>query len=755
MAYQEIAQYITAVFGFKPTHISRLVGYDSTNYLIKQGALKYIFKTYTWDKDLFDILTAENDVLSSLCDTQNFPIPIPFLDTTLIKVTTLNGQKSICRMLSFIEGTFLGDTPASHTIYSSLGTYLAHLNLKLSTHNSYVLRARENVWDLKYFHLNKKYIKDISEAHHRSIVLYFFQQYEQYVIPVLPELRTQIIHGDANEWNILTKKNQISGLIDFGDLSHSYLIDEVAIALTYICYDKEDPLEWVDGFLSSYHEIVSLKAKEIKILYYLIAARLCTSVCNSAHSKKATPENAYTSVSEKHAWSMLHKWLRINPIQAENTFRKAIGLSKLNVQSDVVALQKRHTYLSPILSVSYKQPIQMERSAFQYMYDVHGHTYLDAYNNIPHVGHCHPQVVAAGQRQMGKLNTNTRYLYNSLPAYAEKLLSYFPKNLNRVFFVNSGSAASDLAMRMAYAHTGYKKIMVTEHGYHGNTQIGIDISDYKFNNKKGQGQKDYILKTQIPDTYNGLHKGEFAGLHYAQEALQLLQSSDLPIGAFVTEPIVGCGGQVPLAPGYLKELYPHIRAQGGVCISDEVQTGFGRLGDHFWGYEAQHVIPDMVILGKPIANGHPMGAVVTSQEIADSFGKGVEFFSSFGGNPVSCEIAQAVLNIIEEEQLQQQAKEVGDYYKSLFIALKAKYDCIGDVRGCGLFLGVEIIHPENGTTNYALAQHIKNTLRQKYILISTDGPDDNVLKTKPPLCFTKANAKQVVDTIDVLLSLLH
>ena len=355
---------------------------------------------------------------------------------------------------------------------------------------------------------------------------------------------------------------------------------------------------------------------------------------------------------------------------------------------------------------------------------------------------------------MGKLNTNTRYLYDLLPEYANKLLSKFPDSLNKVFFVNSGSAASDLAIRIARMHTGQKNIMVMEHGYHGQTQTDIDISDYKFSNKVGQGQKEYIIKAAIPDTYRGKYTTNdgSAGKMYAREAIEQIKASDAPIAAFISEPILGCAGQVPLAKGYLKEIYPEIRKQGGVCISDEVQTGFGRLGDYFWGFEAQEVVPNIVIVGKPMGNGHPMGAVITTQEIAESFSKGVEFFSSFGGNPVSCAIGLSVLNVIEEENLQENAKEVGNFYKSLFIDLQKEFPCIGDVRGSGLFIGVEIVknrYSKEHDTN--LAHHIKNELRNQHILISTDGPFDSVLKTKPALCFTKENTQQVTDHIYEIL----
>ena len=388
------------------------------------------------------------------------------------------------------------------------------------------------------------------------------------------------------------------------------------------------------------------------------------------------------------------------------------------------------------------------------MYDAYGNTYLDAYNNIPHVGHGHPIVVEAGQKQMARLNTNTRYLYDILPEYAENLLSKLPEHLNKVYFVNSGSEANDLAIRMARLHTGFEDIMVVEHGYHGHTQTGIDISDYKFNHPKGQGKKEHILKTKIPNAYNGTYIGYQSGNQYASDAIEEIYNSEKGIAAFICEPIIGCGGQVPLAQGYLKPVYDAIHGQGGICISDEVQTGFGRLGDCFWGFEQHKVMPDMVVIGKPMGNGHPMGAVITTDSISNSFEQGVEFFSSFGGNPVSCAIGNAVLKVIETEQLQERALETGHYYKRLLKDLMGNHSEIGDVRGSGLFLGMELID-ENGQANTKLAQFIKNELRMRKILISTDGPFDSVIKTKPPLIFNSSNALRVSEEIDRAIKRFH
>ncbi|MFD0864147.1 aminotransferase class III-fold pyridoxal phosphate-dependent enzyme [Sungkyunkwania multivorans] len=734
------------------TTVKKLDGYANANYKVETDSGNFIFKTYEHSAETLAMVKAQNEVLLFVQDLDlETPLPIPVKKDSYIGLENFGDHPSIYRKLSFLEGRFLGDVDHSKTLFKSLGVFLARLDKRLLSLRNDTISARQWEWDIQYLPLVKKMVPAIDDAHHRNIVNYFIGQFEQQVVPKQHELRKSIIHNDANEWNVLIKDGKVSGIIDFGDIAHSFLINELAVAITYACYDKEDPLSWAIPIIKGYHKTLPLEENELEVLYYLIAARLCISVCNSAQAKKDDPGNEYISVSEKPAWRMLHRWLRINPKKALLTFRKAAGFESKAPKSIDWHIERRKDYFGENLSISYQSPIFVQKAAFQYMYDGYGNTFLDAYNNIPHVGHCHPKVVEAGQRQMAQLNTNTRYLYDLLPAYAEKLLSYFPKSLNKIFLVNSGSAASDLAIRMAKAHTQWDGIMVTEHGYHGNTQTSIDVSDYKFSNPKGQGQKGHILKTPIPDTYWGKYKNEDAGSLYAKDAIALLQESEMAVAAFISEPIVGCGGQVPLAKGYLKELYPAIRANGGICISDEVQTGFGRLGDHFWGFEAQEVIPDMVILGKPIGNGHPMGAVVCTQEIADSFAKGVEFFSSFGGNPVSCAIGMAVLETIEEENLQSNAKNVGLCYTKLLGDLKQKYPCIGDVRGSGLFLGLEIISEKTLKQNHQIAQYIKNELRKRHILISTDGPFDSVLKTKPPLCFSSENAKEVVDTIDHIL----
>lgn len=744
-------------FGLEATSSKRLNGYDSLNYRIEAGGKRYVFKKYEDVEGLQSVIMAESKVLMALSQKSphQFPTPIKTKVGELLLVVDTSASKVLYRLLSYVEGTFLAEATHTVDLSYSFGHFLATMNSKTSSIQDDAIKARIIHWDLQHLLLNAPYLQSIQDQSKKKLVDYFFLQYKEKVLPVQHHLRKCTIHNDANDWNVLVEGEIVSGIIDFGDMVFAPLINELAVGMTYVLMEKSDPVEYGTHMIRGYANSLKLLEEEVDLLYYLIAARLCMSVCNSAYSRQQDPENAYISISEKGAWELLEKWITINPLHASNEFRKAAGLP--SVISDTIAsdISKRNNHVSKSLSLMYHEPIKMTGSAFQYMYDALGNTYLDTYNNIPHVGHCHPRVVQAGQAQMSQLNTNTRYLYDELNDYATLLLSKFPSGLNKVFFLNSGSAASDLAIRLAMIHTGNEAIMVMEHGYHGNTRLSIDISHYKFGGKGGQGQVDYVLKAPLPDTYKGpFHKNDgTAGAAYAQEAEKLLNNSPLPVAAFIAEPVVGCGGQVPLAKGYLKKIYPMIKSQEGVCISDEVQTGFGRLGSHFWGFEMHDVVPDIVVIGKPIANGHPMAAVVTTDEIAHSFENGMEFFSSFGGNPVSCAIGAEVLKVIEDEELQKNAFDVGNHLIAGFEKLQREFPQIGDIRGSGLFLGVELVSDINTKTpNRSLAAYIKNTLKEKRILISTDGPDDNVLKIKPPLCFTMHNADQLLLTIEQALS---
>nr|WP_315485042.1 aminotransferase class III-fold pyridoxal phosphate-dependent enzyme [uncultured Undibacterium sp.] len=422
---------------------------------------------------------------------------------------------------------------------------------------------------------------------------------------------------------------------------------------------------------------------------------------------------------------------------------------------DIITLRRQH--LNPTLSMSYQQPLKMIRGAGAYLYDQDENAYLDMVNNVCHVGHCHPAVVAAGQTQMAQLNTNTRYLHDNIVEYAKRLSATFPSELSVVFLTNSGTEANDLALRIAKTYTQANDIIVVDHAYHGNSPTMIELSPYKFDGKGGRGRPAHIQVAEIPDDYRGRFRKDDtqAGPHYAedlQRAIAAIHARGEKPAAFYCESVLGCGGQVVLPTGYLQAAYAHARAAGAVCIADEVQVGFGRAGDYFWAFEAQGVIPDIVTMGKPIGNGHPIGAVVTRPEIAQAFITGMEYFNTFAGNPVSCAIGLAVLDVIEQEHLQEHAKQVGDFLLQGLNELKQNHALIGDVRGMGLFIGVELVKDRTSLEPAtAEANAVIEFLKAHRILLSTDGPYDNVLKLKPPMVFSMENAKEFLLRLDQAL----
>jgi 4-aminobutyrate aminotransferase-like enzyme/Ser/Thr protein kinase RdoA (MazF antagonist) len=425
--------------------------------------------------------------------------------------------------------------------------------------------------------------------------------------------------------------------------------------------------------------------------------------------------------------------------------------------SESEILRFRDKSIGKSLRISYNEPLKIVRGHMQYLYDENGRKFLDAVNNVPHVGHCHPKVNQALQKQIWVLNTNTRYLHDNLVRYAERLCSYLPEPLRVCFFVNSGSEANELALRLAKAYTGKEDFIILDSAYHGNTGALIDISPYKHDGPGGKGTPEYVHKVDIPDTFRGKYRGFNAenGEMYAEDVkniIQKLQTKGRGVAAFMCESLLGCGGQIILPPDYLNHAFHHVRQTGAVCIIDEVQVGFGRVGTHFWGFQTQNVVPDIVTMGKPIGNGHPLAAVVTTPDIATKFNNGMEFFSTFGGNPVSCAVGMAVLDVIEEENLQENALRVGTYLKQELEKLKKEFPLIGDVRGLGLFIGIEItLDRETPTPAPDQACYIANRMKEKGILISTDGPDHNILKIKPPLVFTKENAKFLVKVLKKIL----
>ncbi|HUS86117.1 MAG TPA: aminotransferase class III-fold pyridoxal phosphate-dependent enzyme [Bacteroidales bacterium] len=419
-------------------------------------------------------------------------------------------------------------------------------------------------------------------------------------------------------------------------------------------------------------------------------------------------------------------------------------------------LRKRGELIGRNLILGYKKPLMVSRGWMQYLYDENGQKYLDGYNNVPHIGHSHPEIADRAAQQMSILNTNTRYLHDSLTDYAELLTSTLPSPLKVCYFVNSASEANELALRLAFGYTGSRDMIVLEGAYHGHTTSLIDISPYKHNGPGGCGSPSWVHTAPIADCYRGKYKysDREAGPAYADfigEIISGMKKKKRGLAGFIAETCPSVGGQIIFPSGYLKNVYRYIREDGGICIADEVQTGYGRMGTGFYAFEDQEVIPDIVILGKPIGNGFPIGAVITTPDIAGRFDNGMEFFSTFGGSTLSCIVGKAVLEIVLRDNLQKHAREVGDYMRNRLMAFKDKFDLVGDVRGSGLFLGIELIR-DHETLEPASeeAGWVCNRMRENNILIGTDGPYHNVIKIRPPMPFSIGDSDHLIDNLERL-----
>lgn len=450
--------------------------------------------------------------------------------------------------------------------------------------------------------------------------------------------------------------------------------------------------------------------------------------------------------------SQIDVWKSVCP--DPNLLFKSEALLNTNDISNEEIINYRKQHLGKSLSLQYKTPIKMVRGASQYLMDQFGKKYLDTVNNVAHVGHENYSVVKAGQQQMALINTNSRYLHENINELAKELIETLPPELNVLHFVNSGSEANELAIRMVKAATGSKDIIASEVGYHGNANMCIDISSYKFDGKGGNGAPEHTQIFPLPDAFRGKYRGENTANKYAdevQKCIDNIQQKGRNVGGFIIEPIISCGGQIELPDDFLAQAYKLVREAGGICISDEVQVGCGRMGKTFWGFELHNVIPDIVTIGKPLGNGHPVAAVACTQEVADQFANGMEYFNTFGGNPVSCAIATEVLRTVKRDKLQENALNVGEFLKSELQQLSEKFPIIGDVRGQGLFLGIELVdsslNPLAKQTDY-----LANRMKDHGILMSTDGPDYNVLKIKPPIVFTKENAEELLFYLTKILS---
>ncbi|HEY4131645.1 MAG TPA: aminotransferase class III-fold pyridoxal phosphate-dependent enzyme [Gemmatimonadaceae bacterium] len=927
----------------------------------------------------------------------------PTSGAPLFEVDGQSGKRHFVWAIEALQGQLLRSVARrSPELYEDIGRQLGALDHALASFDHPGIH-REFYWDLATG--RARVARDrglIADEGTRSAIDRLMTSFDVHAAPHLADLPRSAIHSDGHEDNLLVDAEgelelhgqRVTGIVDFGDMVHSYRVGELAIAIAYAILGTDDPLAVATHLVRGYAEHVPLEASELGALFGLIALRLSMSACIAAEQQRARPDNAYLGVSQAANREMLPKLAAIPFALAEIAFRQAAGLSgsarsdavvdhlrkakcahvlgfDMHVEPTIVldlsiaspmldgdlsnndephltqkifaamdaagvrvsigrydeprllyvapafalgpnvtdehrtihigldlfadagtpvfaplagtlhafhdnatpqdygpmlvlrhetdagaefftlyghlsreslvgkkigqvvrpgeqiatlgdatvnvgwtphlhlqiitdlldlgidfpgvarpsqrdawttlcpdpnlivgvpakyfpasepshaaTLTARRAHIAENLSIAYREPVKIVRGYMQYLYDDTGRCFVDAYNNVPHVGHCHPRVVEAGVQQMRVLNTNTRYLNDLLNVYAERLLATLPPQLEVAFFVNSASEANELALRLARAYTGHRDMIVLEAAYHGNTTSLIDISPYKHAGPGGGGAPDWVHTVPLPDDYRGSHKRNDpqAGAKYAtdvDETIERLKSRARRPAAFIAETCPSVGGQLILPPGYLSNVYEYVHKSGGLCIADEVQTGLGRMGTSFWAFEDQGVVPDIVVMGKPLGNGHPIGAVATTREIADAFANGMEYFSTFGGNTVSCAIGVAVLDVIRDESLQQHARRVGDRLLSDLRQLQSRFEIIGDVRGSGLFLGVELVR-DRATLEPASAEasFLANRMRECGVLLGTDGPYHNIVKIRPPMPFTESDAKLLVEALEKAL----
>ena len=733
-------------YGITTRALKPLPGYEDRNVCITSDTgAQYVLKISAAGTDVHS-LEAQHTAMAWLegrALSIRSPTPVPTLEGHRLFTIQRSGLQHPVRLLTFLPGVpMLTLSDQSPALLRDLGRRLGELDAALMDF-SHPGTCYDSEWDVVHTLRSRSHLDTIADAHRRRLLESLLLQFELEALPALSGLRWSVIHNDANEQNVLVDPDApdaIVGLIDFGDLVRTCTIAELAIATAYAMLSKDDPVAAGAEVVAGYHGILPLTDTEIAVLPALISARLCTSVLQSAAMQKIRPDDPYLTVSATPAWRLLEQLVTVPDL------RERLDPTPSPPPIDLPRLRAAH--IGPSLRLQ-SGGLHITRGIGAHLYATDGRAYLDLVNNVCHVGHSHPAVVRAAARQWCHLNTNTRYHYAPLVRYAARLCATLPESLSVCFFVCSGSEANELALRIARTVTDRQDVAIIDGAYHGNTAGLIDVSPYKHNGPGGSGQPPGVHVVPTPDPYRGMYRGEGIGPRYAAHLSTLP-----PLAAFLSESLLGCGGQIPLPPGYLAAAFETVRAQGGLCICDEVQVGFGRVGHSFWGFQGHGVVPDIVTMGKPMGNGHPLAAVVTTPRIAAAFDQGMEYFNTFGGNPVSCAVGLAVLDVIEREGLQQHAALVGGQLKSGLAARSARHPAIGDVRGEGLFLGVELVSdPERRIPDATRAVAVVAKMQAAGILIGRDGPDGNVLKIKPPMVITASDADRVLTVLDdVLLS---
>jgi 4-aminobutyrate aminotransferase-like enzyme/Ser/Thr protein kinase RdoA (MazF antagonist) len=662
-----------------------------------------------------------------------------------------DGRNYPVRLFTFLPGQVTANTALTSGAIRTFGQTAARLGRALRGF-FHPAADYEILWDLTHAAKLRLLLSHVPDAARRAQVERVLDRFETRVEPVLPALRAQVIHGDLSLDNVLLDGDlRVSGIVDFGDMTHAPLVCDLAVSVADVLHGRGDAIDAAEAMIGGYVSVTPLEDEEAALLADLVAARLATEVTVAAWHGGLYPDNAaYITSSEPGARAFLDAIEAAGFDAVARRFRDACrGLPyRHSGTADLLERRRRALPRSPLF---YSRPVHLVRGEGVWLFDPDGRRYLDCYNNVPVVGHGHPRVVRAVAEQQRLLATHSRYLHEAIVELAERLKATLPPALDAVLVVNSGSEANDLAWRIARAATGRAGGVVSAYAYHGLTEATHALSPEEW--AKGE-QPAHVATVPAPDGYRGPYRRDTAG--WAERYAAHIDGAAESLGghgfaALYLDPAFTADGILVPPPAYLSEAARRARALGGVLIADEVQAGHGRYGTGLWSFQPSGIEPDMVVMGKPMGNGFPVAALVVRSQLLAAVPEEVELFSTFGGNPVACAAALAVLAVIEDEGLVASAAETGSYLRQGLDALAGRHPVIGDVRGEGLLLGVELVDEER-VPAAARAGRVTEAMRERGILISATGPAGNVLKIRPPLVFQREHADLLLETLDQVLA---
>jgi len=664
-------------------------------------------------------------------------LPVPRVMPTLAGepagVIDFEGAHYQVRALTYLPGEPVSSGILPPEVGAAIGNLLARLQRSLRGF-FHPAAGRRLLWDLRRGEELVGWVDFLPDPGTRDLVRQVLVDKAAATLPGLQALPSQVIHNDFHRDNLLVDPGdpaRLCGILDFGDALHAPRVQDLAVTAAYAALEHPRPLEAVGAVVDGYCQRVELEEVELEALPDLISIRLAQSLTIAAYRAELHPENLEYILSDSpEIEAALHIWESLDPTRVTATLRRAASIPlPTHPTSHVVSRRRRHLWSG--LGFSYREPLHLVESSGVWLVDAEGRRYLDAYNNVAQVGHANRRVVAAASHQAARLNTNTRYLTEAVVDLAETLSELLPDPLEVCLFVNSGSEANDLAWRIARAVTGGQGAVVTTHAYHGVTGEIYALSPEE---RPAAEAPDWVSTFGAPGS---------EGRDVAVALDQLQAAGHDPAGLWIDATFSSDGIFAP-PPGFLDAAAKAVRDRGGLFIADEVQGGLGRVGPDYWGFAVDDLVPDIVTVGKPLGNGFPIGAVVTTREIADRFARIGYFFSTFGGNPVAAAAASAVLAITDELGLPALAQAVGTQLRQGLTDVMAGASGV-EIRGRGAFVGVEF-------ADARMAEDLVESLRTQGVLVGLTGPNDSVVKIRPPLVFDSENVEQLLAAVRVAAS---